>query len=135
MKQHIAVLMLVLMLPLALFAQRRGVADARTDFSSKSYIDSGATMVWTGVNMSGYLPVGYLHEWFKPNLSVGTGVTVKTASNWTFDVNFHYMFGSNLRDTTSELFVPDALDVTVHFNTLDCVRTSPISFIFNFNAA
>lgn len=109
MKQYVAIILVALMLPLALMGQRGSVANARTDFSSKSYIDSGATMVWTGVNMSGYLPVGYLHQWFKPNLSVGTGVTVKTAKNWTFDVNFHYMFGANLRDTTAA-FLGDMVD-------------------------
>lgn len=81
----------------------------RTDFSSKDYVDTAATMVWTGVNMAGHLPLGNLREWFKPNLSVGTGVTIKTKNNWTFEVNFNYMFQSNLRDT-SAAFLGDMVD-------------------------
>ena len=94
---HIVVLLtIILLLPSAGKSQEY----VRTDFKSKSYVDTMARMVWTGVNMSGQIPVGALRETFKANLSVGTGVTYKTQTNWTFDVNFNYMFGSNLRDTT-----------------------------------
>lgn len=99
MKRFFTILLLIACLATTAFAQRGSMNDARTDFKSKSYIDSMATMVWTGVNMSGQLPLGYLKENFKPNLAVGTGVTVKTDHNWTVDVNFNYMFGANLRDT------------------------------------
>ncbi len=109
MKKSLTVFLLALLLPWVVTAQRGSLSNTRTDFSSKSYIDSAATMVWTGVNMSGFLPFGELRSWFKPNLGVGTGVTVKTNRNWTFEVNFNYMFGSNLRDTTAA-FLGDMVD-------------------------
>lgn len=97
MKRNILLLFIGLcLLPAALQAQ----SHVKTDYKDKNYVDTAAMMVWTGVNMSGQLPLGYLHDWFKPNLSVGTGVTLKTKSNWTFDINLSYMFGGNLRDTT-----------------------------------
>lgn len=73
----------------------------RTDFKSKDFVDTAATMVWVGVSMDGQLPFGQLKETFRPNLSVGANVTAKTKSNWTFDFNFQYMFGGNLRDMTA----------------------------------
>ncbi len=72
----------------------------RTDFKDKKYVDTAATMLWAGVNIGGQLPVGTLHEWFKPNLSVGVDLTLKTKSNWTIDFAANYMFGAKLRDTT-----------------------------------
>lgn len=96
MKRHLLLLLALCTLSLGLRAQ----SHVRTNFKDKNYVDTSATMVWTGVNMAGQLPVGYLRDWFKPNLAVGTGVTLKTKSNWTFDVNFNYMFGANLRDTS-----------------------------------
>ncbi|MCQ2291685.1 MAG: hypothetical protein MJZ39_00800 [Bacteroidales bacterium] len=101
----ITVVALVVLLPNMLQAQHY-----RTDFSSKDYVDTMATMVWTGINMSGQIPLGgTLREWFKPNLSMGAGFTVKTKKNWTFDVGFNYMFGGNLRDT-SFAFLGDVVD-------------------------
>lgn len=93
--RKIYILLFALVFSLPLYAQ-----SYRTDFKSKSYVDTMATMVWTGVNMSGQLPFGALNETFKGNLAVGTGITAKTKKNWTFDAYFNYMFGSNLRDQT-----------------------------------
>ncbi len=73
----------------------------RTDFKSKSYVDTAATMVWAGVSMSGHLPFGFIKTTFRPNLAVGANVTAKTKTNWTFDLTGQYMFGSNLRDRTA----------------------------------
>lgn len=67
---------------------------------NKDFVDSAATMVWTEVNLSWQFPVGGLYETFKMNGSVGTGVTVKTASNWTFGVRGNYCFGAAMRDNS-----------------------------------
>lgn len=64
----------------------------------KDYVDSSTTMVWTEVNMSCQFPVGALHDLFKVNGSVGTGVTVKTVSNWTFGIRGNYCFGGKMRN-------------------------------------
>ena len=88
-------LTICLMLPWLVQAQAY-----RTDFNSKDYVDTMATMVWTGVTFGGFLPTNYLHDWFKPNLGVGTGLTLKTKKNWTLDLQLGYMFGGNLRDIT-----------------------------------
>lgn len=108
-KKNLTILTICLMFSGSLWAQRGSVSNVRTDFSSKDYVDTMATMVWTGVNMAGHLPMGYLREWFKPNLSVGTGITAKTKNNWTFEVSFNYFFQSNLRDT-SAAFLGDMID-------------------------
>lgn len=84
------------LLPCGALAQRG--AFYRTDFKNKSYIDTMATMVWTGVNVGYQLPFGDLGKTFLGNFNVGTGITAKTKHNWTFDINFNYMFGSNLKD-------------------------------------
>ena len=97
MKRSLLMLLIGLcLLPAALRAQ----SHIRTDFKDKNYVDTSATMVWAGVNMSGHLPMGYLKEWFKPNLSVGTNLLYKSKSNWTIDLAGSYMFGANIRDTS-----------------------------------
>ncbi len=72
-----------------------------TDFKSKDFVDTGATMVWIGASLSGQLPFGELRETFKANLALGANVTFKTQNNWTIDITGQYMFGSNLRDMTA----------------------------------
>lgn len=84
----------------SLLAALQAQSHIRTDFKDKNYVDTSATMVWAGVNMAGHLPMGYLKEWFKPNLSVGANVLYKSKSNWTLDAAFSYMFGANIRDTS-----------------------------------
>ncbi|MCQ2272028.1 MAG: hypothetical protein MJZ72_04480 [Bacteroidales bacterium] len=66
----------------------------------KDFVDSAATMVWTEVNMSWQFPMGDLREMFKMNGAVGTGFTVKTASNWTFGIRGNYCFGAAMRDNS-----------------------------------
>ncbi len=89
-------LLLLCLLPGALHSQ----SYYRTDFRNKNYVDTAAIMIWAGVNLGGQIPIGLLHDWFKPNLSVGVDLTFKTKSNWTFDIAMNYMFGGNLRDTS-----------------------------------
>jgi len=108
-KKSIVCLLLAVLLTVTSNAQRYGTRNVSTNYNSKSYVDTMATMVWTGVNLGGMLPTNYLHNWFKANLSVGTGVTVKTKTNWTIDLQMNYMFGGNLRDTTYS-FLGDMAD-------------------------
>ena len=78
MKRSLLMLMIGLcLLPSALLAQ----SHIRTDYKDKNYVDTSATMVWAGVNMAGHLPMGYLKEWFKPNLSVGANTFPSPATN------------------------------------------------------
>jgi len=115
MKKSIIVIFLaVSLLPMLLLAQSR--PSYRTDFNSKSYVDTATSMLWTGASLSYQMPVGNLRQTFKNNINVGTGLTFKNAHNWTFDVNFNYMFGANLRDT-SYAFLGDM--VTSDGNIID----------------
>lgn len=91
-------LLLLILFPHEAHGQRKALY--RTDFKSNTYVDTVAVMAWTGVNVGYQFPFGTLRKTFKGNFNAGTGVTVKTNRNWTFDVNFNYMFGSNLRDTS-----------------------------------
>lgn len=91
--KRIKLLLIVLsLLPWTVFGQ--------TIKPGKDYVDSAVTLVWTEVNMSFQVPVGGLHELFKVNGSVGTGFTVKTASNWTFGIRGNYCFGAAMRDNS-----------------------------------
>ncbi len=101
MKKRIYLVVLLLLCSFAVASAQRGTSHVRTNYKDKNYVDTTATMVWTGVNMAGHLPMGDLKSWFKPNLSVGTGLTVKTKGNWTFDMAGNYMFGANLRDKSA----------------------------------
>ena len=96
MKKIIAILLVCCLFVPSLMGQ-----SYRTDFSSKDYVDTAATMIWLGPSMSGQLPMGDLHKTFKANLALGANFTVKTQKNWTFDLSFSYMFGANLRDATA----------------------------------
>lgn len=71
-----------------------------------NYVDTATTMIWTCANFSYQLPFGqgYLAKTFKSNMNVGTGVTLKTSSNWTWNAYFNYMFGGNLKCDPKDIF-------------------------------
>lgn len=96
MKRTLTLILLCCLSALTLSAQ-----SYRTDFSSKDYVDTPATMLWLGPSLSGQLPMGALKQTFKANLALGANFTAKTKKNWTFDLSFSYMFGSNLRDKSA----------------------------------
>jgi len=60
-------------------------------------IDTATNMIWTGAGFGYQFPFGKLSHTFKNNFNLGTGFTFKTASNWTWSINFNYLFGSKLR--------------------------------------
>lgn len=64
-----------------------------------NYVDTATFMIWASPNFSAQFPFGkgYLASTFKSNYSIGLDLTIKTKSNWTIDVGFNYMFGSNIR--------------------------------------
>ncbi len=63
----------------------------------KVQVDSATNILWTEANISYQFPFGELYKTFKPNFNLGTALTYKTAKNWSFNVRFNYMFGSNIR--------------------------------------
>lgn len=69
----------------------------------KNQIDTSTTMIWTGANFSYQFPFGTLGETFKNNWNIGTGFTFKTSSNWTYSLNFNYLFGSKVKDQVTIL--------------------------------
>ena len=77
---------------LPLYAQKEG----------KTEVDTATNMFWTGASFGYQFPFGKLSQTFKGNLNIGTGFTFKTASNWTWSLNFNYMFGSKLNYTEDE---------------------------------
>ncbi|MEG2070547.1 MAG: hypothetical protein RR034_04160 [Bacteroidales bacterium] len=79
----------LLMLPLFLSGQ-----SIKYD---KMFVDSATTMIWTGLNFSYQWPFGKMAQTFKGNFNIGTGINLKTNSNWTFDINFNYLFGSSIK--------------------------------------
>jgi len=82
-----------------------------------NYVDTTTFMIWASPNFSVQFPFGkgYLASTFNFNFSIGTEVTIKTLSNWTFDFGFNYMFGSRIRKP-----LPDILgDMVLVFEKTD----------------
>jgi hypothetical protein len=77
---------------------QRTKPEYQTDFSSKSYVDTAAPMIWLDAHFAYHFPFGDLSTLFKGNFAVGPGFTFKSRSNWTVGFHFDYMFGANLRD-------------------------------------
>lgn len=77
---------------------QRTKPEYQTDFSSKSYVDTAAPMIWLDAHLAYHFPFGDLSTLFKSNFAVGPGFTFKSRSNWTVGFHVDYMFGANLRD-------------------------------------
>ncbi|MCQ2285558.1 MAG: hypothetical protein MJZ76_01630 [Bacteroidales bacterium] len=73
---------------------------------NKALVDSATNIVWLEANFSYQFPVGDLANTFKSNLNIGTGFTYKTARNWTWSVDFNYMFGSKLSCELKDVLGP-----------------------------
>ena len=71
---------------------------------NENMIDSATRIIWTGANFNVQFPAGKLAETFRMNYNIGTGFSLKTASNWTYSVNFNYLFGSKLRHLTVDFY-------------------------------
>ena len=84
-------------------------AQEKADIELKyDAIDTATNMVWANANFAWQFPFGTLKETFKSNLNIGVDVTYKTAGNWTFSVDFNYLFGSKVRDQKA-ILGPDML--------------------------
>jgi len=61
-------------------------------------VDTSTMMVWTHANFGYQIPFGsgYLSSTFGNNFNIGTGLIIKSKQNWTFDLYFNYMFGSDV---------------------------------------
>ncbi|MBP1673002.1 MAG: hypothetical protein H6Q25_817 [Bacteroidetes bacterium] len=65
---------------------------------NKFDVDTATKMVWTHANFGYHIPFGsgYLGSTFGNNYNIGTGLILKNKQNWTFDLYFNYMFGSDV---------------------------------------
>lgn len=101
--------------------------NAQISHKSKNYVDSTTTMVWTHANFSYQIPFGngYLARTFDPNFNLGTGFILKTKQNWTFELSFNYMFGSDvilsdsavlgsMVNSNGDIFDENALKATIY---------------------
>lgn len=77
-----------------------------TKILNKELVDSTTSIVWMEANFSYQIPAGHLAETFKSNFNIGTGFTCKTSKNWTWNVNFNYLFGSKLSCDLREVLGP-----------------------------
>jgi hypothetical protein len=89
------------------------------------YVDTATFMFWATPNFSVQFPFGkgYLASTFKNDYSVGIDFTLKTKSNWTFDMGFNYMFGSKIK-----LAPEDFLGDMVFYGVEDIKKKNPIIF-------
>ena len=74
-------------------------ASSHAQVIGEYQIDTSTNIIWTGASFGYQFPFGKLSHTFKSNFNLGTGFTFKTASNWTWSINFNYMFGSQLNYT------------------------------------
>ena len=91
----------------------------------RNYVDTATFMFWASPNFSMQFPFGkgYLASTFKYNLCVGLDLTMKTKSNWTFDIGFNYMFGGRIK-----LAQEDILGDMVFYGPEDEKKKKPIVF-------
>jgi len=91
----------------------------------KNYLDTATFMIWASPNFSVQFPFGsgYLSSTFKNNFSVGLELTMKTKTNWTFDIGFNYMFGSKIKKSPQEL-----LGDMVFYGDDDILHKNPIVY-------
>ena len=94
MKKISAIFLLILLeVPFFVHAQSKGDIELRKD-----QIDTTTNMLWGSVSFAYQWPFGSLKETFKSNMNLGVDFTYKTKKNWTYSVDFNYLFGAKLRD-------------------------------------
>lgn len=73
---------------------------------SKNYVDTSTSIIMLNASFAYQLPFGngYLANTFSNNYNIGVNATAKTAGNWTYDLGFNYMFGSEIKSDYSEIF-------------------------------
>jgi len=78
-----------------------------------NYVDTATFMIWASPNFSVQFPFGqgYLASTFNFNYNIGIELTMKTKSNWTFDVAFNYSFGSKIRKMPKDILGDIIFDV------------------------
>jgi hypothetical protein len=82
-----------------------------------NYVDTATFMIWASPKFAVQFPFGrkgYLSSTFGYNYDVGLDLSIKTKSNWTFDVAFDYMFGSKIKKNAEQIlgdmcFIVDVL--------------------------
>ncbi len=65
--------------------------------------DSSINLLQAEINYSFHTPGGDLSQRFGLSSTIGLGLTYKTKSNWTIGVEYNYLFGGNIKDSTSFL--------------------------------
>ncbi|MCQ2279348.1 MAG: hypothetical protein MJZ49_00925 [Bacteroidales bacterium] len=61
-------------------------------------VDTATNMVWISASFAYQWPLGSLKETFKSNMNLGADLTYKNKQNWTFSLDFNYLFGAKIRD-------------------------------------
>jgi hypothetical protein len=76
-----------------------------------------------GLHFHGQLPLGDLANRFGPNYAIGGNFGYKTESNFIFDADFTYIFGSKVREKNfaSNLITSDQFIINVEGNYSDAI--------------
>lgn len=83
----------------------------------KTDIDTSTHMLWISAEFGYHFPTGKLAQTFNGNFNLGAGFTYKTASNWTWSANFHYMFGAKLRGDNINFYKDLFGDIPFYFTS------------------
>lgn len=71
--------------------------------AQKIEIDSADRINFFSADIACHLPEYDMKEWFYTSATVGATFGIKTASNWTFGVDFGYLWGDGVRNKDSVL--------------------------------
>lgn len=72
--------------------------------TAKAQIKDSSINMWQAeINYSFHVPGGDMAERFGMSSTIGLGVSYKTKSNWTLGVEYNYIFGGTLKDSSNML--------------------------------
>ena len=70
---------------------------------NQAQVDSSDFIGFFHINTGYQLPLADMKDRFGSNAIVGAGFTLKTKTNWTFDVSYNYMFGTTVKNEAQYL--------------------------------
>ncbi len=71
---------------------------------SQTSVDSSDFVAFFNANLGYQFPKYDMETWFGQNANVGGGFSIKTTSNWTFEIGFNYLWGNTIKNKDSVLY-------------------------------
>lgn len=74
-----------------------------TSFAQKIAVDSADQIHYFSADFAYHIPQYDMAKWFNNSASVGATYGIKTASNWTFGIDFSYLWSESIKNQDSVL--------------------------------